>query len=81
VDLEEPAVDAVVVGDDDLRQLDVLVLERLGDPVHLLEDEIDAADDAGLEVAELLLVLDPMRPGDLRHSLLHSPVRATRTCP
>ena len=37
VDLEVAAVDAVVVGDDDLGQLDVLVLERLGDAVELLE--------------------------------------------
>jgi hypothetical protein len=64
VDLEEAAVDAVVVGDDDLRELDVLVLERLGDAVELLEDEVDPAEGPLLQLAQLLLVADPVGLGD-----------------
>jgi hypothetical protein len=61
VDLEEPAVDAVVVGDDDLGELDVLVLERLEDPVELLEDEVRRAQGALLDRDELGLVLQSVR--------------------
>ena len=41
VDLEVAAVDAVVVGDDDRGELDVLVLDRLERAVELLDDEVE----------------------------------------
>ena len=44
VDLEVAAVDAVVVGDDDRGELDVLVLERLERAVELLDDQVEPAE-------------------------------------
>ena len=41
VDLEVAAVEAVVVGDDHRRQLDVLVLERLEHAVELVDDQVE----------------------------------------
>ena len=41
VHLEVAAVDAVVVGDDERRELDVLVLERLQRAVELLDDDVE----------------------------------------
>ena len=44
VDLEVAAVDAVVVGDHHLGELDVLVLERLERAVELLDDHVEPAE-------------------------------------
>ena len=44
VDLQVAPVDAVVVGDHHLRELDVLVLERLEHAVELLDDQVEAAE-------------------------------------
>ncbi len=44
VDLQVAAVDAVVVGDHHLRELDVLVLQRLEHAVELLDDQIEPAE-------------------------------------
>ena len=41
MDLEVAPVDAVVVGDHDRRELDVLVGERLERAIELLEDDVD----------------------------------------
>ena len=41
VDLEVAAVDAVVVGDDERRQLDVLVLDGLERAVERVDDELE----------------------------------------
>ncbi len=49
VDLEVAPVDAVVVGDHHLRELDVLVLERLEHAVELLDDQVQAAERVLLE--------------------------------
>ena len=51
VDLEVAAVDAVVVGDHERRELDVLVLERLERAVELLDDQVEPAERARLELA------------------------------
>ena len=64
--LQVAAVDAVVVGDDDLRQLDVLALNRLQGPVEGGGDEVEAVEGTGLEPLQLLLVLNP-------HALRHQP--------
>ncbi len=64
VDLQVAPVDAVVVGDHHGRELDVLVLERLEHAVELLDDEVEAAEGAGLELQQLLLkVLAGGAPG------------------
>ena len=55
VDLEVAAVDAVVVGDHHLGQLDVLVLDRLERAVERLDDHVEAAERLLLELRELLL--------------------------
>ena len=55
VDLQVAPVDAVVVGDHHLGELDVLVAERLEHAVELLDDQVQAAERVGLEVAQLLL--------------------------
>ena len=49
VDLEVAAVDAVVVGDDDLGQLDVLVLDRLQGAVEGRVDHVEPLERACLE--------------------------------
>ena len=51
VDLQVAPVDAVVVGDHHLRELDVLVLERLEHAVELLDDQVEAAERVGFELA------------------------------
>ena len=51
----ERTIEAVVVEDHDLGQLDVLVLERLEHAVELLEDHVDPAQRRFLEAPELLL--------------------------
>src|SRR5579875_2760193 len=54
VDLAVAAIEAVVVGDDDLRELDVLVVERLLSAVELRDDEVEASEDLGLEALQIL---------------------------
>ena len=56
MDLQVAAVDPVVVGDDDLGQLDVLVLDRLEGPGQRRGDEVEPAERPGFEVREFLLV-------------------------
>ena len=51
MDLQVAAVDPVVVGDDQLRQLDVLVLDRLQGAVEGGDDQVEAAQGARLELA------------------------------
>ena len=58
MDLEVAAVDAVVVGDDQLGKLDVLVLDRLEDPVQRLDHQIEPAERRLLQALELLLVVE-----------------------
>ena len=58
VDLEEAAVDAVVVVDHDRGQLDVLVLERLQRAVERVDDEVERAERLLLEAAQLVLEVD-----------------------
>ena len=55
MDLHVAAVDAVVVGDDERGELDVLVLERLERAVDLRDDHVEAAEGGGLERGELVL--------------------------
>jgi hypothetical protein len=55
MDLEIAPVEAVVVGDDELGELDVLVLQGLDDAIELPEDEVQAAEGAALERRQLLL--------------------------
>ncbi len=57
--LQVAAVDAVVVGDDDLGQLDVLVLDRLQGAFQRRADQVEAAERARLEPLQLLLVFGP----------------------
>ena len=58
MDLQVAAVDPVVVGDDQLGQLDVLVLDRLEGPVERLELTRSRPSSARLlERLELLLVV------------------------
>ena len=59
MDLQVTAVDAIVVGDDDLRQLDVLVLDRLQGPLESGAGQVEPAEGAVLELLEFLLVFDP----------------------
>ena len=62
VHLQVAPVDAVVVGDHHLRELDVLVVQRLEHAVELLDDQVQAAERVGLELAQLLLeVRAPLR--------------------
>ena len=58
VDLQVAAVDPVVVLDDDRRELDVAVLERLERAVERRHDQVERAQRLRLEPAELLLELD-----------------------
>ncbi len=53
MDLQVAAVDAVVVGDHHLGELDVLVRQRLQHSVELLDDEVEAAERAPLELHQL----------------------------
>ena len=59
VHLEVAAVDAVVVGDDQAGQLDVLVLERLDRAVERRDDHVEPAERLLLEPLKLLLEVDP----------------------
>ena len=71
VDLEVAAVDAVVVGDHHLGELDVLVLERLEHAVELLDDQVEAAQRVGLELLQLLL--EVRAPAPARAALVGRP--------
>jgi hypothetical protein len=55
VDLEIAAVDAIVIGDDHLRQLDVLVLESLERAIELLDYQVQATQRPQLELSQLPL--------------------------
>ncbi len=55
VHLQVASVDAVVVGDHHLRELHVLVVQRLEHAVELLDDQVEAAERVGLELAQLCL--------------------------
>ena len=55
MDLEIAAVDAVVVGDHQLGELDVLVLGRLHRPIQRRDHQVEAAEAGALEAFELLL--------------------------
>src|SRR5262249_50258094 len=57
MDLEVAAVDAIVVGDHELRELDVLVLDGLARAVERVADEVEAAEGGALEVLELRQVV------------------------
>ena len=59
VDLQVAPVDAVVVGDHHLRELDVLVVERLQHAVELLDDQVQAAERVRFELLQLLLEVRP----------------------
>src|SRR6266496_2510025 len=61
--LEVAAVDAVVVGDHDRGELDVLVVQRLQRAVQRGHDEVQATERVILDPRELL---DEVRP-DARH--------------
>ena len=71
MDLEVAAVDPVVVGDHDRRELDVAVVERLERAVERRDDEVERAERLLLEPRELLLEVEPLRR---RHG-------TSRTCP
>ncbi len=66
--LEVAAVDPVVVGDHQLGELDVLLLDRLEGAAEGGADKVEPAERAGLERCEFLLVFDacfghqPKRP-------------------
>jgi hypothetical protein len=59
VDLEIAPVHPVVVGDDELRELDVGVLDRLDRAVDLPQDDVHAAEHGVLELAQLVLEVRP----------------------
>ena len=59
MDLQVAAVDAVVVGDHEAGQLDVLVLDRLQGALERGADQVEAAEGAGLELLEFFLIFDP----------------------
>ncbi len=58
MDLHVAAVDAVVVVDDDARQLDILVLDRLEGAVEGADHHVEAAEGLALELGELLLEVE-----------------------
>ena len=59
MDLQVAAVDPVVVGDHQLRQLHVLVLDGLHRAVERGDDEVEAAERILLERLEVILVVQP----------------------
>jgi len=59
VDLQVATVDAVVVGDHHLSELDVLVLERLKHAIELLDDQIQPAQGVAFELVQLPLKMGP----------------------
>ena len=82
VDLQVAPVDAVVVGDHHLRELDVLVVERLQHAVELLDDQVQAAERVLFELLQLLLEVRAAllaRAGAARRR--REPPIASRGCP
>jgi hypothetical protein len=76
VDLEVATVEAVVVEDDDLGELDVLVLQRFEHAVELLDHHLDPAQRRLLEAFELLLeVLAPLAAHQPNFPVTYSSVR------
>ena len=63
MDLEEAAVDAVVVGDDQGGQLDVLVVDRLDRALQRRDDDVDGPQRLLFEARELPPELRPCRLG------------------
>ncbi len=63
VDLQVAAVDAIVVGDHNGRELDVAMVQRLERAVERRDDEVQRAERLRLERRELLLEVDPLRLG------------------
>ena len=59
MDLQVASIDAVVVSDHHLGELDVLVVERLQYSVELLDDQVQAAEGVALELLQLLLEVRP----------------------
>jgi len=66
MDLQVAAVDAVVVGDDHPRELDVLMAHRLDRPVQRGDDDVDGAQSALLERGQLVAEVDPQRVAGAR---------------
>jgi hypothetical protein len=64
VNLQVAPVDAIVVGDHHLGELDVLLLERLHRAVELLDDDVQRPEALGLELGKALRVADPPFFGD-----------------
>jgi hypothetical protein len=56
VDLQVAAIDDVVAGDDELRELRVVVLDRFDRPVQLGGDQLEPVEGARLESIELLAI-------------------------
>ena len=71
VDLQVAAVDPVVVGDHDRRELDVAVVQRLERAVQRRDDEVERPERLLLEPRELLLEVEAVR----------RPASVSRTCP
>jgi nanoRNase/pAp phosphatase (c-di-AMP/oligoRNAs hydrolase) len=90
VHLQVAPVDAVVVADHHLRELHVLVVERLEHPVELLHDQVEAAEGVIFELAQLRLEVRPtvrrLAAGRLLSGCVPSArqrgpvVRVSRTC-
>ncbi len=58
MDLQVAAVDHVVVGDHQLGQLDVLVLDRLDSALERRDHQVEAVQGSLLELLELIAILD-----------------------
>ncbi len=56
MDLEIATVDPVVIGDHHLGELDVGVLDGLQGPVQRVDDEVETAEAARLQLLELVHV-------------------------
>ncbi len=61
--LQVAPVDAIVIGDHHLGQLDVLVVERLEHAVELLDHDVDAAEGVLFERRQLFLEVDAAMRG------------------
>ncbi len=58
MDLQVAAVDHVVVGDHQLGQLDVLVLDRLDGAIERRDHQVEAVQGPSLEPLELLAIVE-----------------------
>ena len=84
LDLDAALVDARVVVDDELRELDVLVLERLDDAIEQGKDEVERAERAVLEIGEIVLEAPAGRASCARRGGMrrrHARARRTRRSP